>query len=71
MSWLRKVSPSSLYIRKGYKIYPLAPYQLLEILNYQSGKLYNKNWLIITNKPYFKMNNGYKNYNNYIVSLVK
>lgn len=60
MSFLKNIHPSKILLRSGLKLYKLAPYQLKEILNYQSGKEYDKNWLIIDKNPYFKMSNGYK-----------
>lgn len=60
MSLLKTIHPSRILLRSGLKLYKLAPYQLQEILNYQSGKDYNKEWLIVNKNPYFKMSNGYK-----------
>lgn len=61
MSFLKNINPSLLLLRTGNKLYKLAPYQLLEILNYQSGKKYDKDWLFVQEKSaYFIMKNGYK-----------
>ena len=61
MSFLSRVNVSQMLIRIGSGIRPLAPYQLREIINYQIGKSYNKDWLIVNKtSPYFKMSNGYK-----------
>lgn len=68
MWWLQKIHPSKLYLRYNVKLYKLAPYQLLEILKYQSNKEYNKEWLVVNNnEPYFKMTNGYKKKIVYII----
>lgn len=60
MTFLKNVHPSKILLRSGNKLYKLAPYQLREIINYQSGKNYDKEWLIICKTPYFKMSNGFK-----------
>ena len=61
MSFLSRINVSQMLIRIGSGIKPLAAYQLQEIINYQTGKSYNKDWLIVNEtNPYFKMSNGYK-----------
>ena len=41
MWWLRSIDPSRLYLQQGIKLYKLTEYQLLEILKYQSNKLWH------------------------------
>ena len=59
MTFLTRISASNMFVRNGSRIYSLAPLQLKEILEYQIGKEYDKNWLETnTKRPYFKMSNG-------------
>jgi hypothetical protein len=61
MWWLRTIDPARLYLKYNVKLYKLTEYQLLEILNYQSNKEYNRKWLVgNSHEPYFNMVNGYK-----------
>ena len=67
MCFLNKVDVSRMLIRDGNRLFKLAPYQLKEILNFQDGKEYKREWLYAEKRnPYFLNNNGKK----YIVYIV-
>ena len=52
MTFLKTVDVSRMFIKDGNRIFSLAPYQLLEILNFQSNKPFNDKWLFTkTKKP--------------------
>jgi hypothetical protein len=67
MCFLKSINAANMLIRDGNKLFKLAPYQLKEILNFQSGKDYKRDWFFPNKKrPYF-VNNNRKKYIVYIV----
>ena len=70
MTFLKTVDVSRMFIKDGNRIFSLAPYQLLEILNFQSNKPFNDKWLFTkTKKPYFLHNINNKEIKKYILYL--
>ena len=72
MTFLKTVDVSRMFIKDGNRIFSLAPYQLLEILNFQSNKPFNDKWLFTkTKKPYFLHNINNKEIKKYILYLAE
>ena len=58
MTFLKNVHVSRMLIRDGDKLFPLAPYQLQQIILFQSNKPYDSNWLFpLKHKPFFLHHN--------------
>ena len=61
MTFLFRALPARLCVRKGSAVYPLAEYELLEILRYQKGATYDDRWLVAdARRPYFRALDGDK-----------
>lgn len=57
--FLKSICPSRLVINKGNVVHSLSAGQLYEILQFQTGKSYNKNWLKVEKeRAYFMGSNG-------------
>jgi hypothetical protein len=60
--FLKSICPSRLVICKGNVVHSLSAGQLYEILQFQAGKSYDKNWLKIKKEcAYFMGSNGLEN----------
>ena len=67
MCFLKSINAGNMLIRDGNKLYGLASFQLKEILNFQGGKEFKRDWLFPNKKrPYFLHDNSKK----YIVYMV-
>ena len=61
MTFLKSINAAHILLRDGNKLFKLSANQLKEILNFQDGLNYKRDWLFPNKKsPYFLQNNNKK-----------